>query len=178
MTADISTSFLFLKNEDKWKDEKPYSIMYQPPEGLERNNFSLERKHNIEVRNIRELDEQPSIDKHGFALISIEPGSLKCAEFDDKAKVTSHFLPTAAKAVKNALKASRVQFFDVTVSNDLPNTFTSILIASLVRRRHPEFPRHVGTSYAHLQPTSIVHIGNVLVFHWLLALKFDRYNTS
>jgi hypothetical protein len=117
--ADISTSFLFLKHDEKWKDEKPYSIMYQPPEGIQKNNFSLEKHNDIHVHDIRELEPQPSVEQHGFALIGIERGSLACEEFDDKAKVASQFLPTAAKAVKSALGAGRVQFFDVTVCHSL-----------------------------------------------------------
>lgn len=168
MTASISTSFLFLQHDNKWEHEKPYSIMYQPPAGLKKNNFTLERRGNIEVRNIRELSLIPSIETQGFTLINLEPSSLQSEDFDDKEKVASHFLPCAAKAVKETLKASRVQFFDITVRSGYSNAYQKLRVFQ-VRRRHPDFPTHVGSSYAHLQPTSIVHIGALRI----LAIYMD-----
>jgi len=118
MTAGISTSFLFLKRDERWKAEKPYTVTYQPPEGLSKNNFSLERTHNIRVQDVRESERQPCIQEHGFALINIESGPLECEDYDDQMKVASQFLPLAGNAVELALNASRVQFFDITVSSN------------------------------------------------------------
>jgi hypothetical protein len=140
-TTTVSTSFLFLQHDKKWSEEKPYHVLYEPPTGLEKSNLNLQQVGNIDVQNIRELEVPPTIKNNGFTLMKIDPGPLTSDEFDDDSKVAESFLPRLAGAVKEALGAQRIQFFDTTV-----------------RRRHPEFPIHVGGRYAHLQPTSIAHI--------------------
>ncbi|KAM6480861.1 hypothetical protein HDV62DRAFT_365824 [Trichoderma sp. SZMC 28011] len=141
MATAISVSFFFLQHDVKWDKEKPYHVLFNPPEGLEKSNLNLQQVNNIIVNDVRELDSLPTIEKNGFTLIKIDTGLLTSDEFDDNQTVANIFLQRAAAAVKEALGAHRIQLFDTTV-----------------RRRHPEFPVHVGGSYAHLQPTSIAHI--------------------
>ncbi|UKZ50396.1 hypothetical protein TrVGV298_004656 [Trichoderma virens] len=114
MTAAISASFFFLQHDEKWVTEKPYHVLFDPPEGLEKSNLNLQQVNNITVKDIRELDSPPTIEKNGFTLIKINPGPLKSEEFDDNQKVAKFFLPQAAAAVKEALGAYRIQFFDTT----------------------------------------------------------------
>jgi hypothetical protein len=114
MSSTVSASFLFLQHDEKWKKEKPYHVLFDPPPGLEKSNLNLKQVH-VQVKDIRELDARPTIEKSGFQLIEIEPGNLSSAEFDDDEKVASVFLPRAAEAVKDILGAQRIQFFDTTV---------------------------------------------------------------
>ena len=115
MSAAISTSFLFLQPDEKWNKEKPYHVLFDPPKGLEKSNLNLHRVNDIHIKNIRELDSPPTIEKNGFTLIKIDPGPLRLDEFDDDEKVAKLFLPRAARAVKEVLGARRIQFFDTTV---------------------------------------------------------------
>jgi hypothetical protein len=124
MTTAISTSFLFLQHNEKWNKEKPYHVLFNPPEGLEKSNLNLQQVNDIKVNNIRELDSPPTIEKNGFRLIKIDPGSLRPEEFDDIEKVAKLFLPRAARAVKEALGAQRIQFFDTTVCQRLLDVFS------------------------------------------------------
>ncbi|GAW18001.1 hypothetical protein ANO14919_074700 [Xylariales sp. No.14919] len=127
MTTTVSTLILFLQNHQKWEEETPYHVLLEPPAGLEKSNLNLEPVNSIYVQNIRDLDTPPTIEKNGFALINVDPGYLTSNEFDDNNKIATVFLPRAAKAVKAALGARRIQCFD-----------------TAVRRRHPQFPIHVG----------------------------------
>ncbi|KAH6714419.1 hypothetical protein BKA61DRAFT_481491 [Leptodontidium sp. MPI-SDFR-AT-0119] len=98
MTAAISTSFLFLQRDPKWNEEKPYHVLFDPPEGLQKSNLNLQQVNDINVHNIRERDSPPTIEKKAFTLIKMDPRSLRPDEFDDNEKVAKSFLPRAARA--------------------------------------------------------------------------------
>ncbi|OPB40709.1 hypothetical protein A0O28_0007890 [Trichoderma guizhouense] len=114
MATAISASFFFLQHDVKWDKEKPYHVLFNPPEGLEKSNLNLQQVNNIIVNDVRELDSLPTIEKNGFTLIKIDTGLLTSDEFDDNQKVANIFLQRAAAAVKEALGAHRIQFFDTT----------------------------------------------------------------
>jgi hypothetical protein len=131
MMPAISMSFLCLQRDEKWKEEKPYHVLFHPPEGLEKSNLNLQQVNGITVNNIRELDSPPTIEKNGFMLIKIDTGPLISEDFDDHEKMAKWFLPQASRAVKEALGAQRIQFFDTTVCQQ---NFFSLLFTHHLRR--------------------------------------------
>lgn len=99
---------------------KPYSLRYEPPEGFPRSNFASEA-HDQSIEDVRGREKELSIQKQGFALLTIEP-HMSYEDFDNKDKVESIYFKQVAEGLRTLLDASRVQIFEHVVS-----TFDSLL---------------------------------------------------
>jgi hypothetical protein len=129
----------FLKRDELYNVDKPYSLRFTPPEAFPKANIKLE-KHTIAITNIRTRAEPLSFSSCGFQLIPFH-SLLPYAEFENDEAVKEVYLREAANLIRDFMRATKVQIFEHTV-----------------RKRHEEFPISTGKSYLWNQPTSIAHV--------------------
>ncbi|KAL3426804.1 hypothetical protein PVAG01_00313 [Phlyctema vagabunda] len=140
MFSRVRTTMNFLAREELYKYEKPYLLIFEPPEGFPRTNIRLDKRKDVILEDIRGREDKFSLAQHGFQLLKIE-SSLRAQDFEDDQQVTSTYLPEVAEALRKLLNASRVQVFE-----------------HLLRKTHEIFPVSTGEPYKYNQPTSIAHI--------------------
>lgn len=139
----VQTSMHFLSRNDLYSTVKPYSLRFEPPEGFERSNITLERQENLVVEDARATIEQFSLEKQGFAIMNLD-SQMTYDDFEDDAKIVEVYLKEVANALRDLFGASQVQIFEHTV-----------------RKRHEEFPIATGKPYRWNQPTSMAHVGKI-----------------
>lgn len=137
-TAVISETH-FLKRDELYDVDKPYSLRFTPPDDFPRANIKLE-KHTITIRDAKTRPQALSFAECGFQMIPFH-SRLPYAKFEDDSAVKDIYLREAADLIRDFLGATRVQIFEHTV-----------------RKRHIEFPISTGESYRWNQPTSIAHV--------------------
>lgn len=109
----IRSQIHFLKRQDIYDTEKPYTLRFLPPEGFLRANISLEQ-HSIEIQDIR--NETPlEFERDGVAILNL-PSQMSYEDYDDEQKVKEVFLKEVANALKAHLQAQHVQVYEHTVS--------------------------------------------------------------
>jgi hypothetical protein len=115
MTETVQTHTHFLQRDKFYDTEKPYSLRFTPPEGFPRANIKLE-KHNIKIRDIRDLSEhdRPSFQDDGCTLLDLR-SKMEYEDFDDDEKVKEVYLREVADCLKGFLSAQHVQIFEHTV---------------------------------------------------------------
>ncbi|ORX98665.1 hypothetical protein BCR34DRAFT_640632 [Clohesyomyces aquaticus] len=130
-TADV----LYLKREAHHQHEKPFKLRYDPGEGIPRSNCTNE-SCNIKIHDLRGNESSASLKSNGFAWLPLR-SSLASEEFYDDEKKYWNIgqAPTPNRTTK--LKRSSTQ----------------------TRKTHEQFPIALGEPFEHLQPTTIVHIG-------------------
>lgn len=110
-----TTSMHFLAPLDLYKNEKPYSLRFEPDDtGLPKSNIKLERHDDIYIEDIRGREQEFSLSSDGFAIMNIHT-SLTYAEFEEEPKITDVFLKEVADAVRDLTGAQHVQIFEHTV---------------------------------------------------------------
>ena len=115
MAESVLTTTHFLKRDELYETEKPYSLRFTPPEGVPRANIKLER-HDIDIhdmRNVRTL----SFSEDGVAILQME-SKMTYANYDIDTVVKDVFLKEVADLLKAFLGAQHVQIFEHTVRRE------------------------------------------------------------
>ena len=131
----------FLKRDNRYNYEKPYLLIFDPPEGFPKTNIKLEKHTDLELRDIRGYEDQLSLEVHGFQIVKIS-SKLSYDDFNNEELVRDVYLREVADEVRKVFGADRVQIFE-----------------HLLRKRHGIFPISTGEPYKYNQPTSVAHIG-------------------
>jgi hypothetical protein len=80
----IQSSMYFLKPNDSYKQEKPYSFQCSAQNGLPQSNFALEKHAGITFRDIRTTLQSLDFEKNGFSVLrlpeAMSNGGLQCPE--------------------------------------------------------------------------------------------------
>ncbi|KAF2110705.1 hypothetical protein BDV96DRAFT_635312 [Lophiotrema nucula] len=141
-----STSY-FLTRDPTWDKEKPYTLRFQPVEGLEipRTNV-LRETHDVEIHDLRSETDKFDIETQGFTVIEAT-SRLAYKDYFDELSIKRLFYPEIETAVKKLLGATWVRVFEHTV-----------------RKRHPEFPVSTGSDYEYNQPAMMAHIDSTTDF--------------
>ncbi|KAL4939105.1 hypothetical protein BDV06DRAFT_225337 [Aspergillus oleicola] len=128
----------FLARNDLFAHEKPYSMRYDPGNGIPQANVIRER-HELTIRSMR--NGGPFLlNESGFQVINLN-SSMAYDDFWDHEKIQAIYLEEVKKAMKDNLGAKHVHVLDYAV-----------------RRRHESFPVSTGQNYEFDQPTSMAHI--------------------
>jgi hypothetical protein len=138
----------FLKRDELYEVEKPYSLRFTPPEGIPRANIKLEN-HSIDVHDIRG-SRSLSFTKDSFAILDFN-SKMKYEDFEDEERVREIFLLEVADMLKGFLRAQHVQIFEHTI-----------------RKQHETFPISTGLPYRYNQPTSMAHVDTTVP--WALSM--------
>jgi hypothetical protein len=109
------TSMYFLRKEDRYKTEKPYSLRFVPPEGFPRSNILLEKHEDMSIEDVRPTVDELSFEEHGFKILPINT-PMNYGDFDDEQKIIDVYLREVANSVRDALGAVHVHIFEHTVS--------------------------------------------------------------
>ncbi|KAF2230782.1 hypothetical protein EV356DRAFT_472993 [Viridothelium virens] len=150
----------FLKSDELYDREKPYSLRFTPPEGFPRANIKLE-KRDIHVHDIREKKENLEFQKDGLAVLDFE-SKMTYQDYDDEDVVKNVFLKEVSNLLKHFLGAQHVQVFEHTV-----------------RKRHEIFPISTGEPYRYNQPTSIAHVDTTVGWALAMAQQLNpKFNTD
>ena len=108
----VDGSMYFLSRDEKYKQEKPYTLRYPPGDGLPQTNIDR-TEYSIKFHNMR--IERLVYDKCGFKLAYLQ-SQMKYEDYDDVAKVESIHIPEVTECVKQALKATSAEVLDYIVS--------------------------------------------------------------
>jgi hypothetical protein len=98
--------------------ERPRTYTFDPPPGVPAFNAAY-AAHRVAVRDIRALDEAPTLDREGFAFL-VRPTALQ--DFDDEDAIRSRYYAEAAQIIAAATGADRVHIFDHTIRRRLTGT--------------------------------------------------------
>lgn len=165
--SNFEGSLIFLRRDDLYKFEKPYTFKFPPKNGCPQGNLANVKVDGIVIENIRGREEQFQLERNGFTVIKVKTG-LEYEDFDMKSGLDQYFR-TMEETLKVHLGASRVNVFRHTVSiivvmNWLPQgTIDLAHIIYKIRRRHSKFPISTGLPYDFEQPTTVAHIGKLLL---------------
>jgi hypothetical protein len=145
----------FLKRDELYNVDKPYSLRFTPPTAFPRANIKL-GKHTITINDVRARLEPLSFADCGFQIIPFH-SLLPYADFEDDEAVKDIYLREAANFIRDFLGATKVQIFEHTI-----------------RKRHAEFPISTGESYRWNQPTSIAHVDTTTRWAISMAEQLNR----
>ena len=112
MGTTIHSCTHFLKRDDLYEVEKPYSLRFTPPEGFSRANIKLER-HGIDIQDVRKKKDLV-FDKDGMTVVEIE-SNMSYDDYDREEIIKSVYLKDVSNFIKRLLGAQHVQIFEHTV---------------------------------------------------------------
>jgi len=158
MARVVQSNAYFLKRDELYEVEKPYSLRFAPPEGVPGANIKLEN-HNIDIYDVRG-SRALSFAKDGFAIFDFD-SKMKYEDFDDDEAVREIFLLEVANMLKSHLGAQHVQIFEHTI-----------------RKQHEAFPISTGLPYRYNQPTSIAHVDTTVPWALSMAQQLNADKAS
>ena len=118
--GDLQVHLSFLSWQDLYATEKPFQIFIDIPTGAEdqRDTNLVFKKALVEVRDIRHLSIDLSLDANGFIY---RKHTTKTEDFTQKGMVEQSYLPEIEELLKAEMEdVDRVFFFDWRVSSTWP----------------------------------------------------------
>lgn len=103
----------YLADEELFLDERPYCLKFEAPAGLRRSNIQVEHRQQA-IEDIRGREEDFTIDKNGFTLVSFDT-KMAYDDFNDETKIVSVYLAEAAELLQRLVGAFRIQIFEYVV---------------------------------------------------------------
>ncbi|MCJ1333295.1 hypothetical protein MMC10_009989 [Thelotrema lepadinum] len=136
----VETSMYFLNRDPLFVTEKPYMFRFDiDTDEIPLTNTSFTKYSGMTVRDLRGQEHRFSIEKQGFAVLTL-PREIRYEDYFDPNAVTEYFRSLEQLLVEY-LGASKVEAF-----------------RHGIRKRHADFPVSTGKSYEYDQPTSMAHI--------------------
>ena len=108
----VHSSLVFLKEDPLYEVEKAYDIRKKYASNVPRTNMRVNLVKDIPIHDVR--DKGCSLTTNGFFLLKLD-SETKAEDFQEQLMLQKSFLPQLAQAIKQSLKACRVQIFDYTV---------------------------------------------------------------
>jgi hypothetical protein len=109
----VDGNMYFLSRDEKYREEKPYTLRYVPDDGFPQTN--IERtEYSIKFYNLRS-EQNLVYSRCGFQVANLQ-SQMKYDDYDDIKKVESIHQPEVAECVKQALRASSAEVLDYVVS--------------------------------------------------------------
>jgi len=121
-------------------EERPYYFLYPPPDGASWRNTKGDRR-TVGVRNARELEPAPNLDREGFSLLRHQTAAENL--YDDGAVKETYYGEVEA-LVKKATGASRVLVFDHNVRNAAKAALAEDGVQNPVRFVHCDYTERSG----------------------------------
>jgi hypothetical protein len=110
----VDGNMYFLSRDEKYQEEKPYTLRYAPDDGFPQTN--IERtEYSIKLYNVR-AEQDLVYSRCGFQVANLQ-SQMKYEDYDDVNMVESIHQPEVAECVKRALKASSAEVLDYVVSH-------------------------------------------------------------
>lgn len=124
MAAVVRSYTHFLKRDELYDTEKPFSLRFTPPEGFPRANIKLER-HDIDIRDIR-ANSSLRFEKDGATVVQFE-SKMTYEDYDNEDVVKDIYLKEVSNFLKQFLGAQHVQIFEHTVRATLESSPSTCL---------------------------------------------------
>jgi hypothetical protein len=115
----------FLSRDDRYNQEKPYTLRYTPGGGLPQTNIDR-TQYSIKFHDMRR-EQNLRYNKCGFKVATLH-SQMQYEDYDDIDKVESIHGPEVAGCVKGALKATSAEVLDYVVSQLSCRCMTSVAI--------------------------------------------------
>ena len=109
----VDGNMYFLSRDEKYNQEKPYSLRYTPDDGFPQTNIDR-TEYSIKLHDMR-TERNLVYSKCGFKVANLQ-SHMTYEDYDDVEKVESIHKPEVAEWVKQALKASSTEVLDYVVS--------------------------------------------------------------
>ena len=135
MSADdiltVDGNMYFLSRDEKYKEEKPYTLRYAPDDGFPQTN--IERtEYSIKFHNIR-TEQDLVYSRCGFQVANLQ-SRMRYEDYDDVEKIESIHQPEVAECVKKALRASSTEVLDYVVGHTICQNWSSVAAANGIHR--------------------------------------------
>jgi len=119
----VDGNMYFLSRDEKYREEKPYTLRYAPDDGFPQTN--IERtEYSIKFYNMR-AQQDLVYSRCGFQVANLQ-SQMKYEDYDDVKMVESIHQPEVAECVKGALKASSAEVLDYVVCHVFCRSVASI----------------------------------------------------
>src|SRR5277367_5546670 len=110
----VNGNMYFLSRDEKYREEKPYTLRYAPDDGFPQTNIDR-TEYSIRFHNMR-TEQNLAYNKCGFRVANLQ-SQMKYEDYDDVDKVESIHRLEVAEFVKQAMKASSAEVLDYVVSH-------------------------------------------------------------
>lgn len=163
-TEKIAVEMVYLAHNSLYEREKPYKLYYDPGIEIPRSNCTNKIYDSICVRDLRTCGESISFAVQGFTVLEME-SKLKASDFYDEARVKDVYYPEIKDILRQFFGASRLEILEHVVHLSMHFVLMLAVMAhgSKIRKGHPAFPISTGEDYEFLQPTALVHTGELVV---------------
>jgi hypothetical protein len=109
----IEGKMYFLSRDEKYREEKPYTMRYAPDDGFPQTNIDR-TEYSIKFHDMR-AERSLVYSRCGFKVANLQ-SQMKYEDYDVVEKVESIHGQEVAECVKQALKASSAEVLDYVVS--------------------------------------------------------------
>jgi hypothetical protein len=109
----VDGNMYFLSRDEKYREEKPYTLRYTPDDGFPQTNIDR-TEYSIRFHNMR-TEQNLVYDRCGFRVANLQ-SQMKYEDYADEDRVESIHRPEVAECVKQAMKASSAEVLDYVVS--------------------------------------------------------------
>jgi len=118
-SLNVRASIYFCSRDEKFKNEKPYTLRYDPG-GLFPATNIINEEHQVEIQNMR--ISKPPYDIGGF---TFEEFASKMAyeDYENEICIQKVHIPEIEECLKTSLDATFVQVVDVAVGKIFPMQF-------------------------------------------------------
>lgn len=135
---DLKASVNYLKRDSLYDVEKPYTIYVDISKvpGAKGTNI-LTTPVSVEVKDVRGLQDKPSLEKNGFELIELEDFPFDC--FEDEDWIRQTYYPSISQFLVAKLGARQVHVFEHQVRTPYRGHGHRLTCDVQLRYRHPGF---------------------------------------
>lgn len=112
--AQIRTGMYFMVDDPLYKTVKPYTMRYQPDDGLAQSNVKKD-KYDVVVRSMREKLGDFHLDECGFECVEMK-SNMAYEDWGDRGLVDNVYLEEVRTLLKRSLGAKHVHVLDYAVS--------------------------------------------------------------
>lgn len=115
----------FLSRDEKYGEEKPYTLRYSTDDGFPQTN--IERtEYSVKFYDMR-MEADLIYSRCGFRVANLQ-SQMQYEDYDDVKKIESIHQPEVAECVKQAMKASSAEVLDYVVSHTYPR-FCNLIVS-------------------------------------------------
>lgn len=112
---DVQGSLVFLARSDRYTEEKPFVLRYNPVEGVSTQNLDRVVIPDLTIHDIRDLPAPPHFDENGVAVCLLE-SQMKYDDWFNQERVTSLFFAEVQHLLEEFFETQHVQIFEYRVS--------------------------------------------------------------
>jgi len=112
---DTSATLYFLRRDELFKTEKPYSLDFDS-ENVPRSNLKAHKVPGLPIQDLRTKGPDFNFDNNGIEMLKYKD-NMKYEDWDDQKKIEDVYCEDLGRALIKRLGCSSVQIFDTNVSS-------------------------------------------------------------